>query len=659
MTRLRSRSAPGPALAALLLLVAAVSPCPAQAPLLLVGGGSEDYGSWSDAPYGAAVALADSGVVAIVGSTPASGWLPAYFESLGARRAANYTVASPAAADQEALYDSLRAADLVFFRGGDQWAYLQAFAGTRLEDAVRENALEGKVTGGTSAGCAILSGWVFSAENGTVYPEEVLEDPFNPYVTLRPGPWALAPDWIFDTHFTERGRQGRMPGFLARLRGLAGAPVLGLGVDDRTAVLFGTDGTGRVYGSGTVSAWRLDGPLRLDAEGRLRLDSLVVGQARHGDRIRRADGRVWRAGGTPADLRAVRETGPATVWLGGADGVAQAAGLLDAFAGGLPPGGRVLLLAPDGAHRNALRNALLARGAATVDALAPDAAGATLAGLLNAADAVLLARNGAALHAWRETPNGRLADSLFRAGLPSAWLGGDARFAGRVVVEDYDAPLASYTGAMGRRPGFGLLAHTTVLPEAWADGDRAENVAAGLPWALSAERCRHGLILHGDGWVQGFRQADAYRLRAGGFPALWWTLDSTRADTVTALLAGASAPRQMGAFGRATLLVLADTTLTLGHETPPPTGPVRPSWPQAAFAPGPPLANPFTGPLRWPDAGPGRLEAFGPQGRPLGQWALRGARTLDTGDWPAGPVLLRWTDAEGRGRTWRLWHAAP
>jgi cyanophycinase len=638
----------------------AITPdCRAQASLLLVGGGAEDDGSWSDAPYGDAVALADSGVVAIVGASPASGWLPAYFESLGARRAANYPVANAVAANQEALYDSLRAADLIFFRGGDQWTYLQAYAGSRLEDAVRENALEGKVIGGTSAGCAILSGWVFSAENGTVYPEEALEDPFNPYLTLRPGPWTLAPDWIFDTHFTERGRQGRMPGFLARLRSLAGAPVRGLGVDDRTAVLFGPDGTGRVYGSGTVSTWRLDGPLRLDASGRLRLDSLVVGQARHGDRIRLADGRVWRAGGTPADLRAARETGPATVWLGSAAGVAQAAGLLEAFAGGLPAGGRVLLLAPDGAYRNAVRNALLARGVAAVDGVAPDADATALAGLLDAADAVLLARNGAVLHAWRETPNGRLADSLFRAGLPSIWLGGDARFAGRVVIEGYDAPLASYTGAMERRPGFGLLGHTVVLPEAWADGDRAENVAGGLAWAMTAEGCRHGLALHGDAWVQGFRQADAYRLRAGGFPALWWTLDSTRADTLSALLPGASAPRQMGAFGETTLQVLADTTLTVGRETATPTGPVRPSWPQAEFAPGPPLPNPFTGLLRWPDAGSGRLEAFGPQGRILGRWFTRGARTLDTGDWPAGPVLLRFTDAEGRGRTWRLWHAAP
>jgi hypothetical protein len=115
----------------------------------------------------------------------------------------------------------------------------------------------------------------------------------------------------------------------------------------------------------------------------------------------------------------------------------------------------------------------------------------------------------------------------------------------------------------------------------------------------------------------------------------------------------------MGAFGEATLQVLADTTLTVGRETAPPTGPVRPSWPQAEFAPGPPLPNPFTGLLRWPDAGPGRLEAFGPQGRLLGRWSTRGARTLDAGDWPAGPVLLRFTDAEGRGRTWRLWHAAP
>jgi len=54
---------------------------------------------------------------------------------------------------------------------------------------------------------------------------------------------------ITDTHFSERGRLGRLAAFLAKSEQLAQRPLLGLGVDEAAAVAVEGDGTARVYAS--------------------------------------------------------------------------------------------------------------------------------------------------------------------------------------------------------------------------------------------------------------------------------------------------------------------------------------------------------------------------------------------------------------------------
>ncbi|MCL4278694.1 MAG: hypothetical protein KJZ60_03275 [Ignavibacteriaceae bacterium] len=60
-----------------------------------IGGGSEDYNSWSDEPYSWVVQKADSGKIIILGVSSATSWLPNYFMSFGADTAYNKTISSP------------------------------------------------------------------------------------------------------------------------------------------------------------------------------------------------------------------------------------------------------------------------------------------------------------------------------------------------------------------------------------------------------------------------------------------------------------------------------------------------------------------------------------------------------------------------------------
>jgi cyanophycinase-like exopeptidase len=638
----------------LFLVVAALhgqKPMHAQGALLLVGGGTEDYGDWSDAPYGWAVEQADSGRVLIVGSGSASTWLPDYFKALGASHARNLAIPNAATANASWLADTVATYDLVFFQGGDQWDYIEAFRSSAFAAAIADHWSNGKALGGTSAGCAILGGWMFSAAFGTVYPDEVLEDPFNVYMAFEPGLWSFWADWIFDTHYTERGRQGRLPGFSAHLEHTASPRGLprGLGVDDRTALCISPAGEGLVMGSGTVSSLRLSGNGLLEPGMPLHLDSVLVGQARHGDRISMWTGAVSRSG-SPLDLRQTRQRSSASVWLSGNGSSNANDALLDDFSqvDGVPRN-RVLILGEGStAPLNAWANALLSRGVGSVDILTPDPAGSSLASAFLAADAVLLTRcSHASIMALRNGPNGQLADSLFRNGLASAWVGANARHAGAVVLEGYDAPLASYTGSMQRRSGWGLLSETVVLPEAYQDADRRENVAAGTGWAMVADSLRHGLVLDLDACAHFYPAADGYYLQSlGQFPSQWWTLDSTLVDTVDQLLLGASAPRQMGAFGQASLQILSDTSLRIAAPLTQPSHIV-------ASEQGPrldPLPSPLGEWFTWPHTHSGHLLVSDLQGRVLFE-SRTGAAPLHTStqSWPAGMVLVYWTPISSQG----------
>lgn len=140
-------------------------------------------------------------------------------------------------------------AEGIFMAGGDQATYLSHWKGTELEGALTEAFARGAVLGGTSAGCAVLGAFVFAAYDGTVYSYEALEDPYNPYMQLDRDFLALSPlaGVITDTHFAARDRMGRLVGFMARvLQDGWGTDVVGIGVDECTALVIGPAGHGEV-----------------------------------------------------------------------------------------------------------------------------------------------------------------------------------------------------------------------------------------------------------------------------------------------------------------------------------------------------------------------------------------------------------------------------
>ena len=99
-----------------------------------------------------------------------------------------------AASSDEFVLGKIRNAEALFIAGGDQSNYVNQWKGTLLEDEIHRLVERGVPIGGTSAGTAILSEFVYSAQNKSVTSVEALANPFSRNITLERD-FLLLPTW--------------------------------------------------------------------------------------------------------------------------------------------------------------------------------------------------------------------------------------------------------------------------------------------------------------------------------------------------------------------------------------------------------------------------------------------------------------------------------
>lgn len=157
--------------------------------------------------------------------------------------------------DRESAYDpavlaALKRADGIFLAGGDQSRYARYWRGTPVAAALDAHVRAGKPLGGTSAGLAVQGEYFYGAmDGGSQTSSAALADPLGDGNTIETGFLHLdaLEGVITDTHFSERGRLGRLVAFVAKGEALADRPLIGLGVDEDAAVAVEGDGRARVY----------------------------------------------------------------------------------------------------------------------------------------------------------------------------------------------------------------------------------------------------------------------------------------------------------------------------------------------------------------------------------------------------------------------------
>jgi len=144
----------------------------------------------------------------------------------GARNLTILHTQDPAVADTEAFIEPLKTAGGVFFFGGRQWRLVDAYGGTRTEEAFREVLERGGVIGGSSAGASIQGS--FLVRGDTRSNTVMMGDHQRGFGYLR--------NVGVDQHVLRRNRQFDMIEVIE-----AHPELLGIGLDEDTAIIVQGD----------------------------------------------------------------------------------------------------------------------------------------------------------------------------------------------------------------------------------------------------------------------------------------------------------------------------------------------------------------------------------------------------------------------------------
>ena len=221
----------------------AAAPAPAQTGhLVLIGGGDKppevmrkfiELAGGKDAP------------IVMIPTASSEADAAAYYEKLfreeyGCTNAVSLDIRRKADAGRADWAVLARKARGIFFGGGDQIRITNAFLGTPVGDAIAAAYASGAVVGGTSAGTACQSEVMITGEGD-----------FSQIRTRSVETWRglgfLPSGVVVDQHFIRRQRENRLLSLVLENPGL-----LGVGVDEETAIWVRPDGTFQVLGRSGV-----------------------------------------------------------------------------------------------------------------------------------------------------------------------------------------------------------------------------------------------------------------------------------------------------------------------------------------------------------------------------------------------------------------------
>lgn len=162
------------------------------------------------------------------------------FKRLGAERVISLDIPSRQQAQLPDTAEPILSASGIFFTGGDQLRITSLLGGTAVDTALHEAYQRGTVIAGTSAGASVMSTTMIIGGDGDSTPQQAS-------ISMGPG-MGLVREVVIDQHFAQRGRLGRLVSAVAQQPAM-----LGVGIDEDTAVLINSRGQMKVIGSQTVT----------------------------------------------------------------------------------------------------------------------------------------------------------------------------------------------------------------------------------------------------------------------------------------------------------------------------------------------------------------------------------------------------------------------
>jgi len=474
--------------------------------LLLIGGGSEKEtnNSWNSKAYKWAIDKSANKKVAIIAFGTSTSWLPDYFVAkCGAASAVNFDISTNEIANSQSTYDALMTYDVLFLKGGDQYNYYNIYKNTKTHQALADKFNSGGVICGTSAGLAILSEIVYTAQNSSAYPDECLKNPMNSDITLANDFLGYFPDYVFDTHFTIRARFPRLLAFMANWKFTKNENIRGLGVDEMTAMAIDENKVGTVFGIGSVNIYKAFSNTTFSQnKTKLIADSVNIIQLLQGCTYNFNTSEItgFSQKTTP---EIIKEDGNYTILASGSNNLSENTAFLNDFAticGNISD--QILIVT--GSNQNVANefklalNNLGANNVAIFSALSINSNNETFKNTISQAKKILFLENNYT-DLFNFISSGTVGEALskkIQENIITAFVGDNSRFIGHTVVENYLTIDAAYKGNIILKEGFKLLKTTAIIPNMFLNADYYENTASSLPYSMIYNKLTYGIWLN-------------------------------------------------------------------------------------------------------------------------------------------------------------------
>lgn len=205
------------------------------------------------------------------------------FKDHGAEDVSWLHIENPDMANADSTVAKISRCGGIYFSGGVQQTLMARIRGTRAETAIKQIYQNGGIIGGTSAGAAVMSRVMITGN------ELVNKDSTNAFSTIQAGNietesgLGLLDDVIIDQHFIKRKRNNRLISCV-----LEHPNLIGIGIDESTAIFVYPDRQFEVFGEGTVLVYdaRKASGISKDAKGLLRGRSIKMHVLTEGDSFR-------------------------------------------------------------------------------------------------------------------------------------------------------------------------------------------------------------------------------------------------------------------------------------------------------------------------------------------------------------------------------------
>lgn len=183
-------------------------------------------------------------ILPISSTRPGSGEsMKRYFASRGARNTVVLNQRTREEVESVEFLSVISQSGGVWFGGGRQWHFMDAYEGTKAEAALHGVLARGGIMGGSSAGASIQAEYM--VRGNPLGNTDMMADGYERGLNFLPGT-------AVDQHFTQRGRLKDLEGVMRRFPQL-----LGIGIDETTAILV--EGTrAEVMGMNVVSFYESD-----------------------------------------------------------------------------------------------------------------------------------------------------------------------------------------------------------------------------------------------------------------------------------------------------------------------------------------------------------------------------------------------------------------